>query len=208
MKGRSILASVVYGVSTLTAGIGLSFGLLVIAAETNPSGLITAGAPAPVVISSVMVPPVQERSVMFSDRGRVYLVGVTTGKVFVVDGSAPIPTPTPPAPYNPPAPSLQGLSRTVYDSIVATTAEGQNRVLGAKALSGAIDSTLSEVGGLGVTDPQAIVNMLAANAEANQVNRLLSGFKLGDILGSATITTKEQLLKALEDIKTGLSAIR
>ena len=81
MKGR-----------TLLAGIGLSLGLLAIAAETNPSGLITAGAPAPVVISSVMVPPVQERSVMFSDRGRVYLVGVTTGKVIVVDGSAPTPT--------------------------------------------------------------------------------------------------------------------
>ena len=208
MKGKSILASVVYGVSTLTVGIGLSLGLLAIAAETNPSGLITAGAPAPVVISSVMVPPVQERSVMFADRGRVYLVGVTTGKVIVVDGSAPTPTPTPPAPYNPPAPSLQGLSKTVYDSIAATTVEGQNRVLGAKALSGAIDSTLSEVGGLGMTDPQAIVNLLASNAEAAQVGTLLKGFKLGDILASANVTTKEQLLKAFEDIKTGLGAIK
>lgn len=206
MKGRTLLAGVVYGVSTLTAGIGLSFGLLAIAAETNPSGLITAGATAPVVISSVMVPPVQERSVMFTDRGRTYLVGVTTGKVIVVDGTAP--TPTPPAPYNPPAPSLQGLSKTVYDSIAATTVEGQNRVLGAKALSGAIDSTLSEVGGLGMTDPQAIVNLLASNAEAAQVGTLLKGFKLGDILASANVTTKEQLLKAFEDIKTGLGAIR
>jgi hypothetical protein len=206
MKGRTLLAGVVYGVSTLTAGIGLSFGLLAIAAETNPSGLITAGASAPVVISSVMVPPVQERSVMFTDRGRTYLVGVTTGKVIVVDGTAP--TPTPPAPYNPPAPSLQGLSKTVYDSIAATTVEGQNRVLGAKALSGAIDSTLSEVGGLGMTDPQAIVNLLASNAEAAQVGTLLKGFKLGDILASANVTTKEQLLKAFEDIKTGLGAIK
>ena len=197
MKGR-----------TLLAGIGLSLGLLAIAAETNPSGLITAGAPAPVVISSVMVPPVQERSVMFADRGRVYLVGVTTGKVIVVDGSAPTPTPTPPAPYNPPAPSLQGLSKTVYDSIAATTVEGQNRVLGAKALSGAIDSTLSEVGGLGIQDMQAIVNLLASNAEAAQVGTLLKGFKLGDILASANVTTKEQLLKAFEDIKTGLGAIK
>ena len=195
MKGR-----------TLLAGIGLSLGLLAFAAETNPSGLITAGASAPVVISSVMVPPVQERSVMFTDRGRTYLVGVTTGKVIVVDGTAP--TPTPPAPYNPPAPSLQGLSKTVYDSITATTVEGQNRVLGAKALSGAIDSTLSEVGGLGVTDPQSIVNMLASNAEAAQVGTLLKGFKLGDILASANVTTKEQLLKAFEDIKTGLGAIK
>ena len=181
-------------------------GLLAIATGAG-SADITVGATAPAVISSVIVPPVQERSVMFSDRGRTYLVGVVTGKVIVVDGSNPAPSPVVP-PYNPPAPSLQGLSKTVYDSIVATTAEGQNRVLGAKALSGAIDSTLSEVGGLGVTDPQAIVNMLAANAEANQVNRLLSGFKLGDILGSATITTKEQLLQAMADIKKGLESIK
>ena len=144
---------------------------------------------------------------MFSDRGRTYLVGVVTGKVIVVDGSNPAPSPVVP-PYNPPAPVLTGLSKVVADSLMASPIDAQNRVLGAKALISAIDSTVSEVGGLGIQDLQEIVNKLAANAEANQVNRLLSGFKLGDILGSTTITTKEQLLKALEDIKTGLSAIR
>ena len=198
MKGR-----------TLLAGIGLSLGLLAIAAETNPSGLITAGASAPVVISSVMVPPTSERSVMFTDRGKTFLVGLNSGRVTVVDGSAPAPGPGPVIPpYTPPAPVLTGLSKVVADSLMASPIDAQNRVLGAKALISAIDSTVSEVGGLGVQDLQEIVNKLAANAEANQVNRLLSGFKLGDILGSAAITTKEQLLQAMADIKKGLESIK
>ena len=181
-------------------------GLLAIATGAG-SADITVGATAPAVISSVIVPPVQERSVMFSDRGKTYLVGVVTGKVIVVDGSNPAPSPVVP-PYNPPAPSLQGLSKQAYDSLMASPIDPQNRRLGAKALASAIDSTVSEAGGLGITDPQTLINNLAANAETAQVNTLLKGWKLGDLLSTANITTMEQLLKALEDIKTGLSAIR
>ena len=144
---------------------------------------------------------------MFSDRGKTYLVGVVTGKVIVVDGSNPAPSPVVP-PYNPPAPSLQGLSKQAYDSLMASPIDPQNRRLGAKALASAIDSTVSEAGGLGITDPQTLINNLAANAETAQVNTLLKGWKMGDLLSTANITTMEQLLKALEDIKTGLSAIR
>ena len=165
--------------------------------------VMTVGASAPSVISSVIVPPVQERSVMFTDRGRTFLVGMTTGKVIVTDGNSPVIPP-----YTPPAPVLSGLSRQVYDSAMASPIDAQNRVLGAKALSGAIDSTLSEAGGLGVTDPQAIINLLASNAEAAQVNQLLKGWRLGDLLAGANITTKDQLIKALNDIKVGLEAIK
>ena len=196
MKGR-----------TLLAGIGLSLGLLAIAAETNPSGLITAGAPAPVVISSVMVPPVQERSVMFSDRGRTYLVGVVTGKVIVVDGSNPAPSPVVP-PYNPPAPSLTGLAKQAYDSVMGLPLDSQNRTLGANALIQSIDATISEAGGLGITDPQTLVNNLAASAEANRVNQFLQGFKLGDLLAGASITSKEQLVSALLEVRKGLEKVK
>jgi len=201
MKGRTLLASVVYGVSTLTVGIGLSLGLLAIAAETNPSGLITAGAPAPATISSMTLPPTSERSIVFTDRGRTYLVGVTTGKVIVVDGSAP-------APPSPIVPSLTGLAKTTYDSIMALPVDAQNRTQGATALASAIDSAISEAGGLGIVDAQAIVNLLANNAEAAQVGTMLKGFKLGDILQAANITTREQLLAALGEIKRGLGAIK
>lgn len=167
---------------------------------------ITVGATAPAVIQSVIVPPVQERSVMFSDRGKTYLVGLTTGKVIVADGSAPAPAPAPP--FSPTAPSLTGLAKTAYDSVMALPVDAQNRTLGATALIGAIDSAISEAGGLGIQDPQAVVNMLANNAEAAQVPAMLKGFKLGDILAGANISTRDQLLAALGEIKRGLGAIK
>ena len=188
----------------IAAGIGVSFSVLLLAADM-PSGMI-AGASAPAVISSVVVPPTQERSVMFTDRGRTFLVGMTSGRVIVVDGSIPTPV-IPPSPVNPPAPPLTGISKQVYESIMASPITPQNRKLGAVALIGAIDSTLSEAGGLGITDTQSIVNTLANNAEAARVNTLLTGWKLGDLLAGANITTKEQLVKALEDIKAGLAVI-
>jgi hypothetical protein len=82
--------------------------------------------------------------------------------------------------------------------------DAQNRVLGANALILAIDSTVSEVGGLNVQDLQQIINKLAVNAEANQVSTLLQGFKLGSILEGAGITNRDQMLKTFEDIKKGL----
>ena len=182
-------------------------GLIAILVATVGSADYQVGASAPTVISGVIVPPASERSVMFTDRGKTYLVGMTTGRVVVIDGTAPAPGPVIP-PYTPPAPSLTGLSKQVHDSIMASPIEPQNRILGAKALAGAIDSTVNEVGGLGTTDLQAIINTLASNAEAAQVNTLLRGWKLGDILAGANLTTKEQLLKALDDIKTGLGAVK
>ena len=188
---------------------GLLSTLLAFASGASPEGMTAVSASPPVAISSVIIPPTSERSVMFTDRGKTFLVGLNSGRVTVVDGSAPAPGPGPVIPpYTPPAPVLTGLSKVVADSLMASPIDAQNRVLGAKALISAIDSTVSEVGGLSIQEPQEIVNKLAANAEANQVNRLLSGFKLGDILGSAAITTKEQLLQAMADIKKGLESIK
>lgn len=193
MKKWTLLAAMVLVVLALTAG-------------ASPEGMMVGASP-PATISSVIVPPSSERAIFFSDRGRSYMVGISSGRVSVVDGSAPNPGPVIP-PYTPPAPVLTGLSKQVADSINASPIDAQNRVLGAKALVSAIDSTVSEVGGLGISDLQTVVNKLAVNAEAAQVNTLLRGWKLGDLLSTANITTMEQLLKALEDIKTGLSAIR
>lgn len=185
--------------------------ILCFASVSRSAEPVTASQP-PSSIPSFVVPPVQERVVVFSDRGRTFLVGVTTGKVLVVDSATPAPYPVPPLPYPvPPAPYpvpplLQGLAKTAYEAVM--TGDPINRVPGCKALVGAIESTLSEVGGLGITDAQAIINLLAANSEAAQVGFLLKGFKLGDILAKANITTKESLIKALEEIKVGLEAVR
>lgn len=45
-------------------------------------------------IPSMTVPPTAEKSVVFADRGRIYLVGVESGKVSVLDNLPP-PNPTP-----------------------------------------------------------------------------------------------------------------
>jgi hypothetical protein len=100
------------------------------------------------------------------------------------------------------------LAKSVYDSITGLPIDAQSRINGAKALISAIDSAISEAGGLGVVDPQALVNILASNAETNQVGVLLKGFKLGDILQAANISTREQLLAALGEIKRGLEVVK
>lgn len=55
-------------------------------------------------IPSTTIPPTTERSVVFQDRGRVYIVGVDSGKVSYLD-NLPAPNPTPdddtPLPPNP-----------------------------------------------------------------------------------------------------------
>lgn len=45
-------------------------------------------------IPSMTVPPTTEKSVVFMDRGRIYLVGVESGRVSVLD-NLPAPNPTP-----------------------------------------------------------------------------------------------------------------
>lgn len=196
MRKRDLFALPLCGVYA-AALVSVYVGLSTVAQSQSPQ-------PVSSVISSVIVPPTSERSVMFTDRGRTYLVGVVTGRVIITDGV----TPTPVNPPQPVTPSLQGLSKQAYDSLMASPIDPQNRRLGAKALASAIDSTVSEAGGLGITDPQTLINNLAANAETAQVNTLLKGWKLGDLLAKSNLTTKEQIMNALEEIKVGLEAIK
>ena len=184
--------------------IAFMLGLAVMAGP-GPSDIQVVGASAPSTISSTVVPPVTERSTIFSDRGRTYIVGLSSGRVTFFD--SPSPSPIIP-PFNPPNPSLVGLSKSAYDSVMALNLNAQDRVLGANALIVSIEATVSEAGGLGIEDPQQIVNTLAATAEANQVNTLLRGFKLGDLLAGANIKTRDQILTALGDIKKGLEKIK
>jgi hypothetical protein len=83
----------------------------------------------------------------------------------------------------------------------------QKRREGAIAMIAAIDSTVSQAGGLGLQG-QGIVNAFAANCSSNQVNDLLKGWAFGDVLQGLGIQTDEQFLKALEDVKTAMGAIR
>lgn len=69
-------------------------------------------------IPSMTVPPTTEKSVVFMDRGRIYLVGVESGRVSVLD-NLPAPNPTPddddtPTPP-PPAPTAYKWVTIVLD---------------------------------------------------------------------------------------------
>jgi hypothetical protein len=153
------------------------------------------------------VPPITENSVVFTDRGRTYFAGTATGKVIVIDQNSPVtPMPPPPPPAPEPAASLQ---KQVSDSVLAIAGlDAATRKQGAEAMIGAIDSTLSEAGGLNITDPQVLINKLAENAESSKASSILKGWKLGDILAGQKIATKDQLVKALSDVKQGLGTFK
>jgi len=157
----------------------------------------------PTTIPSVTVPPISENSVVFTDRGRTYFAGTTTGKVIVIDQTAPS---VPPLPAPAPEP-VASLPKQVTDSILAIAGlDAATRKQGVEAMIGAIDTTLSEAGGLNITDPQILVGKLAENAESSKASTILKGWKLGDILASQKIATKDQLVKALAQVKIGLEA--
>lgn len=180
--------------------------LLVSAAGLSMAAMIEAQSPiGQSGLSGIFVPPTQERSIMFSDRGRTYLVGTQTGRITFIDSGSPF-VPQPVVPPMPPA--LAGLARQVYDSLMASPVDPSTRAQGAKALAGAIDATVGEVGGLGISEPQQIIDRLAANAEAANVNLLLKGWQLGTLLSGAKISTKDELLGAFGEIRKGLEAIR
>lgn len=161
------------------------------------------GAQTPADLSSVIIPPTSERTIVFTDRGRTYAVGTQSGKISILSDGGPGPVIPRPNPG-----TLSGLSKQVLDAVTQSVPDATMRAQGAKALIGAIESTISEAGGLGTTDPQAIINSLAANAEAAKVNELLRGFRLGDILNAANVTTADQLIKVLNDIKAGMEAVK
>ena len=162
-------------------------------------------AQSPATIPSVTVPPISETSVVFTDRGRTYFAGTATGKVIVIEQGAQAMPPLPaPAPE-----SAASLPKMVSDSITAIAGlDAAARKQGAEAMIGAIDTTLSESGGLGVTDPQVLINKLAENAESSKASSILKGWKLGDILAGQKIATKDQLVKALTDVKQGLASFK
>ena len=73
-------------------------------------------------IQGVSVPPSPEASIVFTDRGRTYRVGVETGRVYYVDaGPSPGPQPNPPAPPAPdPTIGLTDFQKVVYRALDAS----------------------------------------------------------------------------------------
>ena len=146
-------------------------------------------------IPAYSIPPSQERVIVFSDRGRVYIVGIESNSVKYLDDTTP-PTPTPPVPVN----NLTGQAKAFYDLAVASVPDQAARQMGAKGLIDAIDATTAQIGGLGLSLEQAVTT-LASYAANNAVNRFWVGVKLGDFLDSQQVTTVEQLTAVLAQIR-------
>ena len=146
-------------------------------------------------IPAYSIPPSQERVIVFSDRGRVYIVGIESNSVKYLDDTTP-PPPTPPVPVN----NLTGQAKAFYDLAVSSVPDQANRQMGAKGLIDAIDATTAQIGGLGLSIEQAVTT-LASYAANNAVNRFWAGVKLGNFLDSQQVTTVEQLTVVLAQIR-------
>jgi len=160
-------------------------------------------------LPSVVVPPSNERAIVFTDRGRTYHVGMASGAVTFYETTplpGPGPEPKPPTPPTPVPPSpLTGFPATVRDAFLALPIGGNIEV--AKSLAHACDVTIAQAGGLSY-GPQEIVYALAANIETLGITQRLSGFKLGDLIASQGAATRKQVIQAVQDVKTAMESIK
>ena len=159
-------------------------------------------------LPSVVVPPSNERAIVFVDRGRTYHVGMASGAVTFYETTplpGPGPEPKPPTPPPVPPSPLTGFPATVREAFLALPISGNIEV--AKSLAHACDVTIAQAGGLSY-GPQEIVYALASNIETLGITQRLSGFKLGDLIASQGATTREQVIQAVQDVKTAMESIK
>lgn len=157
-------------------------------------------------IQGVAVPPSPEPSIVFTDRGRTYRVGVQTGRVYFVDSSPPGPEPGPGP--NPPGPDpLEGFTdfqRAVYKAFAESVPGDKKNT--ASDLRFAIDVTLSLAGGLNKTAQQIVDDLVALN-RSNGIDKRLGTLRLGDLIASQG-SDRESIIRALKEIKTALGAFK
>lgn len=184
------------------------------------------GAVAQTDVPVVKLPPTNERTIIFIDRGRLYQVGLESGRSvghdFVLPPAPnpgpgpnpgpipPNPGPTPPGPGPTPPPdpavNLQGRALDAYTKFKA--AVKTDTVATAQLLAQAISATLGTAGGLNL-DEQGIVNTLADYVDQQPGLRArLTGFLLDEVLLAGGQPNRDQLIVRLREIKLGLEAIR
>ena len=153
-------------------------------------------------IPSLVIPPSNEPTIVFSHSGKTFLIGQKTGKVTTLDTAVvpdyPVPQPTPA--------NLQGLQKTIWDAFQKAVPAG-NRKAAAAAFIQAVDSTTAQVGGLQLKGQQ-VIDAFVASCKANNVADLALGFKFGDILTANNVNTDEAFLNALGDLKTVMAAVK
>lgn len=157
-------------------------------------------------IPSVPIPPATERTIVFIDRGRLYQVGLDTGRVAWFEGT--LPGPNPPGPPVPPdpeyVPDLTGFPMQVYAEFTAAVPSGRKAI--ADDLLFCLSVTTAKAGGLSLS-AQDIVNELSAVIKLKGLDTKLKGFKLGTLIASQG-ASREAVLKALVDVESAMRAVR
>lgn len=159
-------------------------------------------------VPSTTVPPVNERSIIFTHNGATFIVGLQSEKVTVLEPNPPVPPgPNPPGPNPPDVPAIDGVALATWKAFTGSVTS-PDRAETAKRLAAAVDSTIGKAGGLGL-DAQAIVDDLANTVGQLSLKPKLAGFRLDEVIRSANPNpTREQLLAILGEIKVGLENVK
>jgi hypothetical protein len=145
-------------------------------------------------VPSLTVPPQTEQTIVFSDRGRTYFVGVTTGTVKYLEDR------NPPPDDNPDNNGLTGRSLEFYKLIKSKVVDPSQRSAGASGLISSIDATVAQAGAISL-ELSKMVDLLADYATQNQVNQYWTGVRFGDFLSSKEPKTTADLVAILADVR-------
>jgi hypothetical protein len=145
-------------------------------------------------VPSFTVPPQTEQTIVFSDRGRTYFVGVTSGTVKYLEENSPTPD------DKPDNNSLTGRSLEFYKLIKTRVTDQAQRSAGAAGLISSIDATVAQAGAISL-ELSKVVDLLADYATQNQVNQYWAGVRFGDFLSSKEPKTTAELVAILADVR-------
>lgn len=145
-------------------------------------------------VPSVTIPPTTEQTIVFSDRGRTYFVGITSGRVTYLDGNEPAP------PDIDNSGNLGVKSREFYRLIKSKVSDPQKRAFGANAMIASIDATVAQAGAISL-DLSQLVDLLAQYTSANKLPDHWAGVAFGDYLKSRNCTTSAEFVAVLGEVR-------
>jgi hypothetical protein len=143
-------------------------------------------------IQGTILPPVAEKTVIFTDRGRTYRVGTDSARVAFTDDQAS------------PLPQLEGFARQVFEAFQGAVITDRKRT--AEDLHHQIDVTLAKAGGLSLDAPSIIADLADGITRAGLSSRL-TGFRLGDLI-KAQGDDRESILRSLRAVQQALRAVK